>query len=323
MSLAIFFTPYFRKQESKRLDRIKKNMFTETNLYREMLGLSQLKRDTILDQTASNICDCLIKQRATNHDCVDDPFMGYYTENVYSMRNFQENLYVTENVNQKNAGLNVIQEWQLCDLDNKILTCPQFDSIGLGAKIGDFPSCLDSPGSRLRNGNVRKGLYLTQYYMLSDHAAIVLDKIEITGRIIAHLKRYVKYFSLTLNNFVNHDTLFRKWVDPIKIKNSKWLNKMAKKQIKSFIFNNISDEKTQMPYKSLIGMKNKKLTIVYTKTIHFPSYIPACRLINELENWCNKIKKVFKNKSVNKFGINVKLFENKTFLVSLIFAKSN
>ncbi|KAF7692938.1 hypothetical protein CDIK_2374 [Cucumispora dikerogammari] len=327
MSLVKFITLCFNKREDKKMKQIRTDMFRETNLYREMLGLSQLKSDKNLDQLSADFCKHMFGKFFFEHHFLDRSYLETSPEDVNIRKNTKEmekNIHVIDNSSHSKAGLYVIQKWQLCDANNKILTCPSFQAIGLGAEMGPTSTHMNKKKENGRSKPPKHSLYLTQYFMPSVQEVTILSKIKITPVIIEHLRRYVKYFCNDLNNFINEERYYQVGDNSVKkINNSAFLNRIARQQLIYSTYQDGIDEDIQDTYKKIIQEKKPKYSNVYTKIVRKTSYIPSCRLVNEKDLLSDEIISKLRSGVFNRFGMNVSLFEDKTFRISIVFTKVN
>ncbi|KAF7700530.1 hypothetical protein CDIK_1031 [Cucumispora dikerogammari] len=290
-----------------------------------MLGISKFKQENLLNQTATALIEHFIAGSKLDNDLLDRLAAQYKLENVsegQNIKGFEVNIDFNTNIDPIKAALHAIRAWQLCDIKNNVLISPKFQFIGWGGKFGLYHSYTGANEEAISGYFPTKGLYVTQHFLSVNERVTILSEINITKEIKSHLNKYGKLLGFELNKSLIEESSSH-GCEPIKkIKNNRYLNKIAKQQILTALKPEKDlDEEIQDKYKDIVEHANKGFSSIRTKLIRLSNYIPACRLVNKLDSFSDEIRTKIQSREFNTFGVKVALFENKCFLVSVIFAK--
>ncbi|KAF7685169.1 hypothetical protein CDIK_4082 [Cucumispora dikerogammari] len=290
-----------------------------------MLGLSQLIRDSDIEQCADRFFGQIANKRLFSHNSLERPFL-LYKENIHKkqvMRNLGATSYFSNYFSHPKIGLHAVQEWQLSDANNRVLTFPHFIFVGVSLKVGFQPLAIGDNEKNIEKKTDKKSLYITQCYTSLNNQNVILSSIKITHKINAHLKEYTKYFCFDLNKFLIGNDYFHRCGLDKEINRDSTLDKIAKKQLLYSANREEVTEDIQKIHERKVKEKKKSFYNIHARLLCFSCYIPACRLVYSEGGLPDEIKFRLKNGDFNRFGMRVKLFKNKIFKVSIIFGKTN
>ncbi|KAF7693607.1 hypothetical protein CDIK_2259 [Cucumispora dikerogammari] len=318
-----FITNLFKTPENNEVTDIKEIVFYETNLYREMLGLSHLDQDPVLGKVAVSFCEGVIKGSFSDDDVLNSAskthgisqyFDGFRNRELWASRS------IFPTPSKLEYGLIIVKLLQLSDTDNPKLISSNMKAVGWGCKRGLYQITNSSNGVLKETDSSKKGLYMSLIFFSSDEPTLILEQIEITEEIKSHLTKYVGLVHKELNNFLTGGECFDGDKFKERVTNDAYLNEVAEEELNL-------QQQTDGEHNSLVGSFKDKcsqetgFSKVQSEIFYFNNYIPPIRLIYREEGIRNKIKEIFKDTEINSFGMKVLLFEDKSFKVSVIFAK--
>ncbi|KAF7694775.1 hypothetical protein CDIK_1943 [Cucumispora dikerogammari] len=326
MNIVNLIKSYFKTPEDYLQDRFINSIIYETNLYRKMLGLTPLYSDENLTKYAK--LKCKEKSQMNIFDKVLENETFVQGEKIITFKEegliiLQMNFFITNNSDHPETGVRVVQALQLSSENECNLVELRYCFFGVGAVVGPYLSQTKQNEELIDEKPKKQIMYVALCFsMTRDNQSIKLSEIQITNDIKKHLENYIRYFRYDLNKFVHENAYFHGCEIEDEITNSAWLETRACEQLKAALEIEEDFEEIQRKYKKTIAEENKHFINIESVIIRSSKYIPSCILVNKpYDGISYAIKQRLKNKELNRFGMKVMLFKNKTFLVSIVFAK--
>ncbi|KAF7701534.1 hypothetical protein CDIK_0755 [Cucumispora dikerogammari] len=316
----ILATQVFSEEEEYfDLKKIKYDMFMETNLYREMLGLRHLEQNESLTSAALQFTKKMVEKREFRENKSERLSLRDRNdvEIIIEKEHFSQSIHCISTLKGPLLGTYIIHSWQTCDLNNKSLIEPGFQNIGIAVEIGPSPLNIIN-GIIMPSG---KYLYITQYFSTGDIRLEELPEIEITQYITDHLMRYKEYFCFYLNEFILGIRCFRKNVLENVIINNDRFDDIAQEQLLISIEHPDDDEKIKKKIITIVKRHNRNFSDVRVILLHFKRYIPPDRLIKKHNGIPEEIMHLIKTKKICISGMSVVLRKDKHFHICIIFVQ--
>ncbi|KAF7685158.1 hypothetical protein CDIK_4093 [Cucumispora dikerogammari] len=121
---------------------IKSEMLKEINLYRAMLGKNKLFYEIILEDSATRFSKEMVDKKWFAHSLGEGWSIHDKRKWVSSRRNIAiltENIYLSSYLNNQTLGVEAVQDWQLSDIHHEALISSDYQAVGFGVELGDWP----------------------------------------------------------------------------------------------------------------------------------------------------------------------------------------
>ncbi|KAF7697576.1 hypothetical protein CDIK_1597 [Cucumispora dikerogammari] len=312
--------------ETQLIKQLKTDIIKATNLFRVMSGLNPLESIPFLNESAQNFTDQIIKDQAYHFaELKQNPNTINYNiiNQELKYKYCDENIFISKykNINRTKAADLAFKYWQSnYDCLVKIIN-PIYNYVGVGVGSGEYMFNLYENVRTEENEPNEVYLYIVQQY------GAVNDKIEkrinrfisITDEMELHFDEYVKDFSDDLDLFLKQVSLLYDCENPLIIKNDQDLNNIAALQLTNARLQKLKEENKEIRNTNNSGIEY----LLYPHggiVIFCQAYVPERTFFYDFSEKLNKQPIINVLKTYNSFGMCVRLFEDKKFYISFIFA---
>ncbi|KAF7690734.1 hypothetical protein CDIK_2685 [Cucumispora dikerogammari] len=314
----------FKTLEVSKISQFIEELYKETNLYREMLGLCKLKRNSYLDKSAMDFATNFIEKTVRNKDnAIQSPNMYNLVEVMPQVikKNFTRKIFHTYKIDLLHSGRKVVQAWQLSDENNQILISGKHKEVGYGVCFEE--DIIDRIREKSTSESIPelRGVYVIQEFLYFRESFPELSEIKITKKIRTHLKLYPKHFCKDLNSWIIGPGFVEGFYAHEVVKYEPIYDKLARTSLYSTMANDKKYRKIESSNKEQKFVNKERQFNLRIITFRCSQYIPSCRLINTRPEISSDIRKKLKEKKYTEFGMKVKLLADKSFYISLVFVK--